>query len=117
MSLLKILSHGSSYKLKPDAPDDAVKILSDNAIVPLMEKLLADGTIVEYEVDTEAVHTESPDTFWVFYITPTAQGIDKADAMLRDTIKANPLIGPAFDSMVDFTAHRDYLAHTSATYK
>lgn len=110
-------THGSSYKLKPDAPDDAVATLSKNAFVPLMEKLLADGTIVEYEIDTEAIHTENPNTFWIFYITPNAEGLDKTNAVLRETIKANPLIGPAFDSMVDFTVHRDFLAHTSATYK
>jgi hypothetical protein len=110
-------THGSSYKLKPDAPDDAVKLLSDGAVVPLMEKLLADGTIVEYEVDVEAVHTEAPGTFYIFYITPNAEGIDKTNAALRDTLKSNRLIGPAFDSVVNFEAHRDFLARTDATYK
>jgi hypothetical protein len=112
-----VYTHGSSYKLKPDAPDDAVEKLSKSALVPLLEKLLADGTIVEYEIDTEAVHTEAPGTFWIFYILPNAEGLDKANMKLRETLKANPLIGPAFDSMVDFTAHRDYLVRTNATYK
>ncbi len=110
-------THGASYKLKPDAPDDAVDILSKSAIVPLMEKLLADGTIVEYEVDTEAIHTEAPGTFWIFYLMPNAEGLDKVNALLRETLKSNRLIGPAFDSMVDFTAHRDFLVRTNATYK
>jgi hypothetical protein len=110
-------THGGSYKLKPDAPDDAVEKLSKNLFVPLLEKLLADGTLLEYEIDTEAVHTEAPGTFWIFYITQNAEGIDKTNAAVREAMKANPLGGPAFDSMVDFTAHRDYLARTSATYK
>jgi hypothetical protein len=46
--------------LKADAPDNAVELLSKNLIGPLMEKMLADGTVHEYEVDTEAIHTESP---------------------------------------------------------
>ena len=46
------------YKLKPDAPENAVESLSKSFIVPLLEKLLADGAIVEYEIDTEAIHTE-----------------------------------------------------------
>jgi len=112
-----LYTHGSSYKLKPDAPDDAVEKLSKNLIVPLMEKLLADGTIHEYEVDTEAIHTEAPGTFWIFYIAANAEGLDKANAALREYLKANPLGGPAFGSMVDFTPHRDYLARTNATYK
>ncbi|MFZ1917898.1 MAG: hypothetical protein WAU58_10015 [Terriglobales bacterium] len=110
-------THGSSYKLKADAPDDAVDKLSKNFIAPLMEKLLADGTLHEYEIDTEAVHTEAPGTFWIFYITANAEGLDKVNAALRETMKANPMNGPAFGSMVDFTPHRDNLVRTNATYK
>jgi len=112
-----LYTHGSSYKLKPDAPDDAVERLSKNVFVPLLEKMLADGTIHEYEVDTESVHTEAPGTFWVFYIAANAEGLDKVNAAVRDAVKSNQLISPAFDSMVDFTPHRDYLARTNATYK
>jgi len=116
-SLKEGYTHGASYKLKADAPDDAVETLSKNLIVPMMEKLLADGTINEYEVDTEAIHTEAPGTFWIFYITPNAEGLDKVNAALRETLKSNPLDGPAFGSMVDFTPHRDDLVRTNATYK
>lgn len=110
-------THGSSYKLKPDAPDEALEMLSKSLIAPLLEKLLADGTIHEYEIDTEAVHTQAPGTFWIFYIAPNADGLDKVNAALRETLKAAPLAGPAFDSLVDFSAHRDYLSRTNATYK
>jgi len=112
-----VYTHSSSYKLKPDAPDDAVESLSKNLIVPLMEKQLAAGTIHEYEVDTEAIHSDAPDTFWIFYIAANAEGLDKVNAALRDAMKANPLGGQAFGSMVDFKAHRDGLARTTATYK
>jgi hypothetical protein len=112
-----VYTHGSSYKLKADAGDDAVETLSQNLIVPMMEKLLADGTIHEYEIDTEAIHTEAPGTFWVFYIAADAEGLDKVNAALRERMKSNPLGGPAFGSMVDFSAHRDYLARSNATYK
>lgn len=110
-------THGSSYKLKADAPDDAVEMLSTNLVVPLMEKMLADGTIHEYEIDVEAIHTQAPGTFWIFYFAANAEGLDKVNAALRDTMKANPLGGPAFGSMVDFSQHRDYLARSNATYK
>ena len=110
-------THGSSYKLKADAPDDAVAMLSKNLIVPLLEKMLADGTIHEYEIDTEAIHTEAPGSFWVFYIAANADGLDKVNAALRERMKSNPLGGPAFGSMTDSSAHRDYLSLTNATYK
>jgi hypothetical protein len=107
----------ASYKLKADAPDDAIEILSKNLFDPLLEKLLADGTILEYEIDIEAIHTENPGTFWVTFVAANAEGLDKFNAALRDSNKAAPLAFPAFDSMVDFTPHRDGLESSIGTYK
>lgn len=105
------------YRLKPGAPDDAVDTLSKKLVVPLLEKLLADGTLHEYEVDTQAIHTEAPGTFLIVYLAANAEGLDKVDAALDEAIKSNPLGGVAFSSMVDITAHHDDLDHTNATYK
>jgi hypothetical protein len=110
-------THTAYYKLKADAPDDAVAIISKAFVVPLMEKLLADGTIVEYEVDEEAIHSEAPDAFWIDYITATSAGIDKVNAALDSAFTANPLTGPALGSMVDLKLHRDYLSRGTVTYK
>jgi len=105
------------YKLKPDAPEHAIETISKHFIVPVLEKLLADGSIVEYEIDTEAIHTEAPGAFWVDVISPNADGLDKLNAALRDAGRANPLNGQALDSMVDLAAHRDNLASSTVTYK
>lgn len=105
------------YRLKPDAPSNALEMLSKNLFVPLFEKLLADGTILEYEVDTEAIHTEAPGAFWLIYVSPTAEGLDKAAAARLGMQQANPLGGPAFRELVDFTGHRDFLSRTNVTYK
>ena len=110
-------THVGIYKLKKDAPDDAVETLSKNLIVPLLEKLLADGTLHEYEIDEQAVHTSAPDTFEIVYIASSPEGLDKVDAAVRETVKANLLAGPAFGSMTDPSGHRDELARTNATYK
>lgn len=112
-----IYTHGGSYKLKADASNDALDTLSKNLFVPFFEKLLADGTIHEYEIDTEAIHTEAPGTFYLIYIAANAEALDKVNAALMGTMKSYPLGGPAFDSMVDFTPHRDQLVRTNATYK
>jgi len=112
-----VYTRSSLYALKESAPDDTLDTLSKNVLVPFFEKLLADGAIHEYEIDTEAVHTENPNDFWIVYIAANAEALDKVDAALRESLKANPLIGPAFDSMVDFSHHRDYLSRTTATYK
>ena len=112
-----VYSEASMYKFKADAPDNALDVLCRNLFVPLMEKLLADGTIHEYEIDTEAIHTEAPGTFWIEYIAANAESLDKVNAAVRESQKANPLGGPTFGSMVDFAPHRDYLSRTNATYK
>jgi len=110
-------THLSTYKLAKDAPNDAVDVLSKNLVVPLLEKMLADNTIHEYEIDTQAIHTDAPGMFFIVYIASTAEGLDKVDAAVRDAMKGNPLNGPAFGSMTDSNGHRDELARTSATYK
>ena len=106
-----------AYKLKAHAPDDAVDTLSKNLIAPFLEKLLADGAIHEYEIDTQAVHTQAPGLFLIVYIAANAEGLDKVDAALQQMIKADPLAGTAFDSVVDSSAHRDELLRTTATFK
>jgi hypothetical protein len=112
-----VYTRSSLYTLKPDAPANAVETVTKNFIAPLMEKMLADGAIHEWEVDTEAIHTTNPNSFFLFYIAANAEGLDKVDAGLTAMLKASPLAAPAFTSMVDFTAHRDQLARTNATYK
>jgi hypothetical protein len=110
-------SRVAMYKLKPDAPDQALETLSKSFIVPILEKLLADGSIIEYEIDTEAIHTQPAGTFWVDIISTSSDGLDKLNTALRDAAKANPLSGPAFDSLMDSSAHRDSLLSSTVTYK
>ena len=110
-------THVSLYKLKPDAPDDAVETVSSNLVVPLLEKQLAAGTIAEYEIDTQAIHTEAPGIFLIVYLTTNAEGLDKVQAAVQEAIKSNPLGGSAFSSMTDLSGHRDELIRTNATYK
>ena len=112
-----VYTSGGCFKLKPDAPDNAIDTLSKNLFVPLLEKMMAEGAVHEYEIDTEAYHTQPVGTFCIFEIVANAEAIDKVSAAVRDTFKSNPTYGPAFDSMVDWTGHHDDLARTSATYK
>jgi hypothetical protein len=46
--------------------------------VPVFEKLLADGTIVEYEIDREMIHTTvSRGQLHFSFVTPSAEALDK----------------------------------------
>ena len=97
------------YKLKSDVPEHALK-LSARVSSCLLEKLLADGSIMEFEVDTEAIHTEAPGTFWISMITTNADGLDKLNAALMGASQASPINVAAFESMVDSVSHRDNLS-------
>ena len=110
-------THVGSYKLKADAPDDAIDTMSKTLIVPLLEKQLADGAILEYEVDTMAIHTQAPGTFSIVYVTPNAEGLDKVQATISAAAKTQPLIAAEFGSMTDQSGHRDELAKSQGTYK
>jgi hypothetical protein len=105
------------YKLKASAPDDAVDTLSKNLVAPFFEKLLADGTIHEYEIDEQAIHTHAPGTFLIVYIASSAEALDKVEAAVEAMLKANPLGGSSFGSMTDSEGHRDGLFRTTAIYK
>lgn len=107
----------AEYQLKADAPDDAVEMLSKTLVVPLMEKLLADGTILEYEIDTQAVHTDAPGSFSIVWVSANPEAVDKVNAALRASMAAQPLGGPAFLSVIDYSKHRDELWRSMGTYK
>ena len=111
--------YAGTYKLKPDAPDadDAVRTLS-SFYVPVFEKMLADGTIVEYEIDREMIHTtDSRAQLHFSFVMPSAEGLDKFRATLGAALDENSLIGPAFGSMmVNFTPQADFV-RVNATYK
>jgi hypothetical protein len=60
---------------------------------------------------------KTPNGLWLYFVAPNAEGLDKVNKALGDFLKANALIGPTFDSMIDSTPHRDFLARSSLTYK
>jgi hypothetical protein len=109
----------ATYELKPEWPDPnaAIRTLS-TFDVPLFEKLLADGTIVEYEIDRELIRkTDAPAKFVYLVVTTSVEGLDKLTAVVRAAVSENPLLGPVFASMtVNQTPQIDIL-QVNATYK
>ncbi|HEX8711431.1 MAG TPA: hypothetical protein VF730_06125 [Terracidiphilus sp.] len=107
----------AAYTLKANAPDNALDAISGEIVAPLLEKLLADNTIVEYEIDTMAVHTAAPGSFYIVTVVKDPASLDKVDDAIRATIKAHPIQGAAFDTMVDSSAHRDEMGLGNGTFK
>jgi hypothetical protein len=107
----------ANYKLKADAPDDALENLCKSLIVPLLEKQLADGAILEYEIDELAVHTEAPGTFSIVYVAPKPDGLDQVQKAVADAVKAQPLFGSSFGAVTVDSAHRDELIKSEGRFK
>jgi hypothetical protein len=62
--------------------------------VPLFEKLLADGTIVEYEIDRELiVKADSPAKFVYLVVTRSVEGLDKLTSVVRAAVSENRCSG------------------------
>ena len=108
-----------TYKLKSDVPDPdaAVKSLS-GFYVPVFEKMLADGIVVDYEIDREMIHsTDSPGRIVFAFVMPGAESLDKFRAALGAALGNNSLILPAFGAtMANVTPQADFL-RVNATYK
>jgi hypothetical protein len=110
-------TYAAFYRLKPDAPDGAVDLISKKMVVPLLEKMLADGTLQEYEVDTPAVHTEAPGSFAIIYLAAHADALDKVNAAIDAALKGDPMSVAGMSAMLDMNAHHDELDRSNATYK
>ena len=108
-----------AYKLRPGThPGDAMRLLS-GSYVPTLEKLLADGAIVKYEIDRELVYSaDSPGQIIFTFVAPSADGLKKFYAVLRAAFNENPLITPlkALMFLNEETPHVDWV-RVNATYK
>jgi hypothetical protein len=107
----------AGYKLKENAPDQALESISSELVAPLLEKLLADGTILEYEIDTMAVHTSAPGSFWIVTVVNDPADLDKVDDAIRAAIKAHPIQGAGFRALTESSAHRDEMGLGDGTFK
>ena len=106
-----------AYNVKPGvAPRDVADMLS-TYYVPILEKLLADGIIVQYEIDSESVHSEdSPGQVMVSLVAPTAEDLNKLAFPVSDN--EGPMIEAAKTAVITNrdSPHIEYL-RVNVTYK
>jgi len=106
-----------AYNVKPGvAPRDVADMLS-TYYVPILEKLFADGIIVQYEIDTEGVHSaDSPGQVIVSLVAPSAEDLDKLAFPVSDN--EGPMIEAAKASVITNrdSPHVEYV-RVNVTYK
>jgi hypothetical protein len=109
--------HVGIYKIKPDAPADAADQLSKNFFAPVLEKMLADGAIFEWETDTYADPKNSPGTFLIAYLSAKGEDLEKTNKAVQERLQSHLPKAPALDSLIDVKAIRDVVVRSYAVYK
>ncbi len=109
--------HVGVYKIKPDAPADAVDQLSKNFFGPALEKMLTEGAIFEWETDTYDNPKDSLGTFLIAYLSEKAEDLEKANKTVQERLKTPLPNAPALDSLIDMKAITDVVVRSYAVYK
>jgi hypothetical protein len=106
-----------SGELKPGRGDE-FRAAYRQYIVPIYEKLLAEGAIVAYQLDGEYVMGNAPGRFFSAVLTKDAEGLDKLRTALADMYEKNPAVAEMLTSTGEPNSRRDLLAHvTSMVHK
>ena len=99
---------GDEWDVKPGDMREYTDLVK-NALVPICEKLLADGVVTSYGLDTEDFHQQKLGRVSFYFTTSEASGIDKAGKAFDEGFEKNPALGAAFRSMTEGEGHRDFL--------
>jgi hypothetical protein len=99
-----------TWRPKAGSSDPDGKIMKAT-MVALLEQLLSNGALHNYQIDLETVHSADPGTFFVAIVANGGEGIDKFNTALDDSQKANPAGWAGFSATLDPAGHRDFLAH------
>ena len=99
----------STWTVKPGMGEEVEKFNKD-FLVPLLDKLVADGSLRGYQIDDQSIHSENPYMFNMAILTNGADGIDKFYTALDEAYKKNGFAPMIYGQSVDYSQHRDLLA-------
>jgi len=98
----------STWQIKPGAMREYVD-LSKRVFTPVLEKLLADGTITAYGQLSEDYHQGKLGVVYEYFTVPDAASLDKANKAFEDVFNSTPALGDALRGLTEREGHRDYL--------
>jgi hypothetical protein len=98
---------GGNFVVKPGHGKDFDNLMK-NQIIPMMEKLLADGAIDFYTLNNEEI-VEHPGMVTFVYTTSEASGMDKVDAAFNELMSKDPTFGQQFEAAVVPDSEHDFL--------
>ncbi len=82
-------------------------------LMPVYERLLAEGAIHAYDLQTEWNVTSPPDTAYVVTVATNAEGEDRRVAAINDAFEKNPAILDALASATEPGSRHDFLARVT----
>lgn len=100
---------GGGFDVKP-GQEKTFNELTKKHLIPVLEKLLADGTVTLYVLDSEEFHSETPGRVTFVYTTPDAASVDTVENAIESALMSDPAVETMFRSIVDWKGHRDFLA-------
>ncbi|MHB8525957.1 MAG: hypothetical protein ACYDD2_07365 [Candidatus Acidiferrales bacterium] len=98
-----------SFAIKPGHVDDWSQNFK-TYMAPELAKMVDDGTLAAYQLDTQLVHEGDTNTLDYAFVTTQPDGIDKVQAMIRQVEGKNPAIGGSFDSWERDKGHSDSIS-------
>lgn len=106
----------SYLKLKADAPEKTYPLIAKSVVAPVLEKLFAEGVLVEYQICSEDFQSGPARGFWVEWMAPSVEALDKVSAAWRDALEKSAVLDASM-GYIDWDAVRDYVYHVDATLK
>jgi hypothetical protein len=103
---------GGGFDVKPGQQEIFSGLMKKN-FMPVLEKLLAEGTVTSYSVDTEDYHSQTPGRVTLVYTITDAADVDKVEDALESALMNDPALESVFRSAVDWNGHKDFLARVS----
>jgi len=99
---------GDHWDVKPGEMREYNDLIK-SSLVPVCEKLLADGVLTSYGMDTEDFHQQKLGGVTFYFTTADASGLDKASKAFDQAFDSNAALGAAFRSLTEREGHRDFL--------
>jgi hypothetical protein len=99
----------ANWQAKPGRGEDVEEFFK-KYIQPDLDAGVADGSVLMYNFDTEAIHSDAPGGYFLAVVYANGDGLDKAAAALAKHAKEDPAAGEGFGAMLETKDHRDQLA-------
>jgi hypothetical protein len=101
------------WRAKPGRGDDVEQFFK-KYLQPDLDAGVADGSILMYNFDSQAIHTDAPGAYNLAVVYANGDGLDKSTAKLAAHAKEDPAAGEGFGAMLENSAHRDSLGRVLA---